>query len=136
MKTLAVAVILSIGAWPSPSVACLMPTPALMDWAKCAVAKLPSQGRTDIDTWRVANAAYPQPGNVPILWKSAQKWVPNLSRACGSYALLRQLETHRLERFQGYADPMEVTESELDLIAVYLAFRKIRYGDDLKTCGG
>jgi hypothetical protein len=136
MKAFALAVVLVVGAWPSHSFACLMPPPALMDWAKCAVAKVSSQGRTDIDKWFTALNVYPEPDNLAPLRRNAQRWMPGLSRLCGSYSLLRRLEWHQMQRYQGYVDPLELTEDELHLIAVYLSVRKLRGGDDMKTCGG
>jgi hypothetical protein len=107
-----------------------------MEWAKCAVTKVSSQGRTDIDRWFTVFDADPYSKKLKLLRKNAQRWVPGLSRLCGSYSLLLEREGRRMERNGEQRNPLELIEDELEVIANHLYLRKVSGRDDMKTCGG
>lgn len=134
MKALAYALALVAATWPAAASACITPTTRMLAWGKCAVPKLPSYARTDLENWMKGPPREEDSPEWKALLAKSRPWVAGLSRSCGSFSLLRKVEEYRVRKANGDVE-IEVPQTEVGTILSYLWMREFTGQDTVQGCG-
>ncbi|WCM27066.1 hypothetical protein NDN01_24300 [Sphingomonas sp. QA11] len=122
MKRLAFGFVVAVICSPFPAVACVFPTPRTLAWASCAIAAMPRRDAAALakleDQMQSSPLQFEQ-----VTRRKIRKWTPTLKRVCGSYAMLRRAEEHRM-KMPGPRLTQYVPESRAEVISILLLMRR------------